>query len=291
MSQIPKPSFTAQIPLQTEVTQTDLFEHIAGDTLLESSLYVNIALAGLTILAVVLLARGMEDPRAKLIVLSTMLISVVSIASYTGLASGLTVSIIEMPDGHAASGFTTTVSGVEVDGVLTMWGRYLTWALSTPLILLSLGLLAGTNLTKLFTAITFDVAMCVTGLAAALTTSSHMFRWFWYAMSSIFFLVVVYILLVEWQKDAERAGTADIFGKLKLLTVVMWFGYPILWALGVEGIAVLEVAYTSWGYSALDIVAKYIVSMLIVLYVVDEPASIKAGTDYGATSGVTPADD
>jgi len=286
-------SVAQNLPLQTAggVTQADLYSHILEDTLIASSLYVNITLAGLTILAVLFLSRSLSDPRAKLIVVSTMMISVVSIASYTGLASGLTVSIIEMPDGHAASGFTTTVAGEEVEGVLTMWGRYLTWTFSTPLILLALGLIAGTNVTKLFTAILFDIAMCVTGLAAALTTSSHLFRWFWYAMSSVFFLVVVYILLVEWQKDAEKAGTADIFGKLKILTVVMWFGYPILWALGVEGIAVLEVGYTSWGYSALDIVAKYVVSLLIVLYVVEEPDSIKAGTDYGATSSVTPADD
>jgi len=57
--------------------------------------------------------------------------------------------------------------------VLSMWGRYLTWTLSTPMILLALRLLAGSNSTKIFTAIVFDVAMCVTGLAAALTTSSY----------------------------------------------------------------------------------------------------------------------
>ncbi len=291
----PVESVAQHVPLSShgsEVTQTDLFQHVLEDTLLASSLYVNIALAGLTILAIVFLAKDLVDPRAKLIVVSTMMISVVSIASYTGLASGLTVSILEMPDGHNAAEFTTMVAGEEVDGVLTMWGRYLTWALSTPLILLSLGLIAGTNLTKLFTAITLDIAMCVTGLAAALTTSSHGFRWFWYAMSSIFFLVVVYIILVEWQKDAEKAGTDDIFKKLKILTVVMWFGYPIFWALGVEGFAIIEsVAYTSWGYSILDIIAKYVVSMLIVLYVIDEPDTITAGDDYGATSEVTPADD
>ena len=283
-----------QFLLQQEVTQEALFETVLDDVVLASSFYANIALAGLSILLFAFMARNLEDPRAKLIVVSTMLVPVVSISSYTGLASGLTISILEMPSGHAAVDETTDVAlGVgETDGVLTMWGRYLTWALSTPMILLALGLLAGSNISKIFTAITFDIAMCVTGLAAALTTSSHLLRWFWYALSCAFFVVVLYILLVEWPQDAQAAGTYDIFNTLRWLTVVMWIGYPIIWFLGAEGIAVLDVGITSWAYSGLDIVAKYIFAFLLINYVVDEPASITSGEDYGATSpGVTPADD
>ena len=278
------------VPLQESASQADLFEYILGDALLASSLYVNIALAGLAILVFAGLARGVEDPRAKLIVIATMTVPVVSLASYTGLASGLTVSILEMPAGHpAVDGSYVMVGGQE--GVVSLWGRYLTWALSTPAILLALGLLAGSNVTKLLTAIVCDIAMCVTGLTAALTTSSLALRWFWFLMSCAFFVVVLYILLAEWPDDAAAAGTADIFGTLKYLTAFMWLGYPIVWALGVEGLALLPVGVTSWAYSALDIVAKYLFGFLVVRYVVDEPRGVIAGTDYGATSGVTPADD
>ncbi|MDZ7745643.1 MAG: hypothetical protein U5K28_03635 [Halobacteriales archaeon] len=45
------------------------------------------------------MGRDVEDPRAKLIVVSVMSVSAVSIVSYTGLASGLTISVLEMPDG------------------------------------------------------------------------------------------------------------------------------------------------------------------------------------------------
>ncbi|MGM0606434.1 MAG: bacteriorhodopsin [Halobacteriota archaeon] len=265
------------------MTQSDIFQRVMEDTALAASFWVNIALAGFSILLFAYMARSVEDPRAKLIIVATMIVPVVSISSYTGLASGLTISLVEMPPGHALAG----------EEVLTMWGRYLTWAFSTPAILLALGLLAGSNVTKIFTAITFDIAMCVTGLAAALTTSSHLLRWFWYFISCTFFLVVLYILLVEWPKDAEAAGTGDIFNTLKILTVVMWLGYPIFWALGVEGIAVLEVAVTSWAYSGLDIVAKYVFAYLLISYVVKEPDSVTAGIDYGITSpGAVPrADD
>ena len=277
-----------------QVTQQDLFKHVLNDTLLGSSIYVNIALAGLTLLLFAYMARNVVDPRAKLIIVSVMGISAVSIASYTGLASGLTISILEMPEGHAMFGEMTKLAhnGQMVDGTVSLWGRYLTWALSTPLILLALGLLAGSNLTKIFTAIVFDIGVMITGLAAALTTSSHAMRWVWYAISVTFFLVVIYILLFEWPDDAREAGTADIFNTLKILTVVLWFGYTIWWGLGNEGLALIEsVGITSWGYSAFDIVAKYLFSFLVIRYVVNNVDTISAGSDYGSTTDAMPADD
>jgi len=278
---------TGVLPL--ELSQQEIFELVLEDPLLASSFAANIALAGFTILAIVYLGRNLTDPRVKLIAISTMLISVVSISSYSGLMSGLTLSVIEMPAGHAAAGMTT---GGE-DGVLTMWGRYLTWTFSTPFILLALGLIAGSNWTKITTTMAFTIAMCVTGLAAALTTSSVLMRWWWFVLSSIFFLVIVYILLVEWPKDAQATGTSDIFNTLKLLTVVGWFGYPVLWFLGVEGIALIStVGLTSWGYSILDIITKYIVTLIIMLYLVKENNAITAGADYGSTKPANvPADD
>jgi halorhodopsin len=277
-----------------QVSQQDLFQHVLNDPVLGSSIYVNIAVAGLTLLLFAYLGRNVADPRGKLIVVSAMFVSAVSIVSYTGLASGLTISVLEMPGGHAMAGAQTTLahSGETVDGTISLWGRYLTWAFSTPFILLALGLVAGSNFTKIFTAIAFDVGIMITGLAAALTTSSYLMRWFWYAVSCSFFLVVVYVLLVEWPADAREAGTADIFNTLKLLTVVLWFGYTVWWAVGNEGLALVQsVGITSWGYSAFDLVAKYLFSFLVINYVVNNVDAVAGGSGYGDTADVAPADD
>jgi len=277
-----------------QVSQSDMFEHVLNDALLGSSIYVNIAVAGLTLLFFAFLARNVDDPRSQLIIVAAMSVSAVSIASYSGLASGLTISILEMPEGHALAGETTELahSGEEVEGTISLWGRYLTWAFSTPFILLALGLIAGSNITKIFTAVIFDVGIMITGLAAALTTSSHLMRWFWYAISCTFFLVVVYILLVEWPEDAKAAGTADIFNTLKLLTVVLWFGYTIWWAVGNEGLALIaDAGITSWGYSAFDLVAKYAFSFLVINYTINNVDTVSGGAEYGATSDAIPADD
>ena len=112
-------------------------------------------------------------------------------------------------------------------------------------------------------------------------------------ISCAFFAVVLYILLVEWAQDAEVAGTAEIFSTLKILTVVLWLGYPIVWALGAEGLAVLDVAITSWAYSGMDIIAKYLFAFLLLRWVADNE-SIVADMASGLSSvrsGAAPADD
>ncbi|WP_135363967.1 bacteriorhodopsin [Halosimplex halophilum] len=266
-----------------QASQAEVFQRINNDLLLSSSLWANIALAGLSILLFVYMGRNVEGTRAKLIWGATLLIPLVSISSYTALVSGLTVGLVEMPPGHALAG----------EEVLSQWGRYLTWTLSTPMILLALGLLADVDLGSLFTVVAADVGMCVTGLAAALVTSSYGLRWAFYGISCAFFVVVLYAVLVEWPRSATAAGTDEIFGTLRALTVVLWLGYPVIWAVGVEGLALVEsVGLTSWGYSALDIGAKYVFAFLLLRWVAANQDVVEtAGLGTDTASGAAAVDD
>ena len=267
--------------LVLQATQADAFSAIQDDVLLSSSLWVNIALAGVSILLFVYMGRNVTGTRAKMIWGATLMIPLVSISSYLGLLSGLTVGFIEMPPGHALAG----------EEVMSQWGRYLTWALSTPMILLALGTLADVDKSSLYTVVAADVGMCVTGLAAALVTSSLAFRWLFYAVSCAFFVVVLYALLTEWPAAAEAAGTDEIFGTLRILTVVLWLGDPIIWALGVEGLAIVQsVGVTSWGYSALDVFAKYVFAFLLLRWVAANEDTV-ATPGAGASAAASPADD
>jgi halorhodopsin len=267
--------------LLLQTTQTDAFSQIQNDVLLSSSLWVNIALAGVSILLFVYMGRNITSGRARLIWGATLMVPLVSISSYLGLASGLTVGFIEMPAGHALAG----------QEVMSQWGRYLTWTLSTPMILLALGLLADVDRGSLFTVIAADIGMCVTGLAAALVTSSYLFRWAFYLVSCVFFVVVLYALLAEWSTAASEAGTGEIFGTLRALTIVLWLGYPIVWALGVEGLALVQsVGLASWGYSGLDILAKYVFAFLLLRWVAANEQTVTASRREPAT-GSAPADD
>jgi halorhodopsin len=212
---------------------------------------------------------------------ATLMIPLVSISSYLGLVSGLTVGFIQMPAGHALAG----------EVILSQWGRYLTWALSTPMILLALGLLADVDLGSIFTVIAADIGMCITGLAAALITSSYGLRWAFYFVSCAFFLAVLYALVAQWPDAASKAGTSEIFSTLRALTIVLWLGYPIIWAIAPEGLALIPVGVSSWGYSALDIFAKYIFAFLLIRWVTNNESSIRDFALTGSGGGAAPADD
>ena len=271
---------TRGVDVLLQASQADALSAVQSDPLLSSSLWINVALAGLSILLFVYMGRNVTSERAKLVWGATLMIPLVSISSYLALLSGLTVGFIEMPAGHALAG----------EEVMSQWGRYLTWTLSTPMILLALGLVADVDRGSLLTVIAADIAMCVTGLAAALTTSSYLFRWAFYAVSCTFFLVVLYALLTEWAASAPAAGTDEIFGTLRALTVVLWLGYPIIWAAGVEGLALVgSVGLTSWGYSILDVFAKYVFSFLLLRWVAANEGVVSA--TRGALEGTTPGDD
>ncbi|WP_246988115.1 bacteriorhodopsin [Halorientalis marina] len=274
---------TATIPTAVSVplqTQGEVLNQVQGNTLLNASLWVNIALAGLSTLLFVYMGRSVRESRAKLIFGATIMIPLVSISSYLGMASGLTLGLIEMPAGHALAG----------QEVLSQWGRYLTWALSTPMILLALGLLADVDVGDMFVVIAADIGMCVTGLAAALTTSSYALRWAFYGISCAFFLVVLYALIAEWPAKAKAAGTDDIFSTLRILTVVLWLGYPIVWAVGVEGLALVSTGITSWGYSGLDVLAKYVFAFLLLRWVASNEETVAASSSMSGAVG-EPADD
>ncbi len=77
------------------------------------------------------------------------------------------------------------------------------------MILLALGLLADTDIASLFTAITMDIGMCVTGFAAALITSSHLLRWV-VAASAVRSSSRAVRLLVKWQAEAVANGTSEM---------------------------------------------------------------------------------
>jgi len=61
-----------------------------------------------------------------------------------------------------------------------------------------------------------------------------------------------------------------------------------------RGLAVLNPAITSWAYSGLDIVAKYIFAFLLLRWVAANEstvASMASGLGAAGSSGAAPADD
>lgn len=225
-------------------------ETALGDPVVSASLWAGVAIMGFTTLLFVFLGRDVEDETVRRIFVATIAIPAISTVSYLGLATGLTVAVVE-------------VGGRRI---VTTYGRYITWTFSTPMILLAIGLLAGARGSELFAVVVADVAMCLTGLAAAFTESAVWHRWAWFAVSSVFFGVVLYVLLVSMPVAAASRGGAveDLFDRLKTLTAVLWVGYPVVWVLGTEGLAVVGLGATSVAYTLLDVGAKAVFGYLLL---------------------------
>jgi bacteriorhodopsin len=107
--------------------------------------------------------------------------------------------------------------------------------------------------------------MVLTGLFAALSRDTHT-RWIWYIISCVFFLVVLYFIAGPIRAAAaERsADHAALYTKLLGILAVLWFIYPILWAVGTEGVGALSLSGEIAVFAVIDLLAKVGFGILLV---------------------------
>lgn len=148
------------------------------------------------------------------------------------------------------------------DGHELFYMRYIDWAITTPLLLLGLGLTAletpfrrlGLLLGLLFT----DVYMIVTGFFADASPSDSGMKWVWYAISSVAFLVVYYLLWGPLRAEAATSGpeAEDLYLRHTRFLSVVWAFYPVNFLLGPEGLGLIDTEKNTGVYTVLDITAK-----------------------------------
>jgi bacteriorhodopsin len=136
------------------------------------------------------------------------------------------------------------------------WARYVDWVLTTPLILVNLGLLAGVNGATLITAISANIVMILSGLFAAFGYGRTQ-KWVWYTIAIIAYLVVIYHVLVSNRKFVNARGSkvSKFYYAIAGYTILVWTAYPIIWAIG-DGKRILSVDGEIIAYAILDVLAK-----------------------------------
>lgn len=111
-----------------------------------------------------------------------------------------------------------------------LWPRYADWAITTPLLLLDLCLLAGIDGAATTVAIVADLVMVLTGMFAALAAREGV-RWAWYAMACAAYLVIIYAVgvggLRKQKGRATNSGVARVWSFLAVWTLVVWTLYPM----------------------------------------------------------------
>ncbi|MER3433335.1 MAG: rhodopsin [Leptolyngbya sp. ERB_1_1] len=136
------------------------------------------------------------------------------------------------------------------------WGRYVDWVVTTPLLLLDLGVVAGCRPKLIGGVIGADIFMILTGLVATLEGSPT--NYLWYVISSGAFLAILIALFTEFSDTAPRrpAKVNKLYLTLRNVLTVLWIAYPIVWILGPEGFTVLSVGVETACYAILDVCAK-----------------------------------
>eukprot|EP00127_Corallochytrium_limacisporum_P002876 Clim_evm55s142 gene=Clim_evmTU55s142 len=136
-----------------------------------------------------------------------------------------------------------------------LFARYLDWLVTTPLLLLDLGLLAGAHQNELIFLIGADIMMVVAGVLGGLYDNG--LKWIFFVYGCIFFGFIIMSLYTGIAKNAERFGedVKSKFATLANMTVVLWIAYPIVWA-AAEGANVVSVDVEVVAYMVLDIIAK-----------------------------------
>lgn len=148
----------------------------------------------------------------------TTLITIIATISYFGMASG-----------HGVAWHHIKQEAHHDVYRQVFWARYVDWALTTPLLLLDLFLLAGANGATIFMGVTADVIMILTGLFAAFGGEKTGQKWGWYAISCIAFLVVLWHLILGGRAAAMARGAklGNFYTSIMGYTVVIWIAYPM----------------------------------------------------------------
>ncbi|KZS89966.1 family A G protein-coupled receptor-like protein [Sistotremastrum niveocremeum HHB9708] len=146
------------------------------------------------------------------------------------------------------------------------WARYVDWALTTPMLLLDLGLLAGLPWFDIICLLAVDEGMIITGLISAFLKESAV-KWGWYAFACIFLVYILYTLLWTGRQSAriQSSQVFRLFNMLTLWTVLLWIAYPIIFALS-EGTGMISPSAEAIAYAVVDVLAKSAFGYWLVLH-------------------------
>ena len=205
--------------------------------------------------AIILYLAGKMRKSDNYHALIALLVTAIATISYFALARG-TASIV-------------------VGGDTIYIGRYLDWLFTTPLLLISLmviALPASKNMaamqarTKLMlTVVVADILMIVTGFLADLS-SNALDTAIWYLASCLWFIVVLGLMFTVVRRNAYVTGlnNGKLYTTLLSYLTILWAVYPIVWLLGTTGTGTFSLTTEVAAYAILDVSAKAVFGIAVV---------------------------
>jgi bacteriorhodopsin len=149
------------------------------------------------------------------------------------------------------------------DGRVFHCARYVDWLVTTPLLLLDLGALAGISTEDSLMLVALDALMVLCGFAGGLSHgNSSLIMWL---LGCAFFLPIVFDLAVTFRAKAKVVGAAAsaCYDKLVVLTVLLWTAYPVVFILG-EYAHTISTTTSIGLYMFLDVSAKCVFGFVLL---------------------------
>jgi sensory rhodopsin len=210
---------------------------------LTDSLVYTLGTAGMAV-GVVVAARGLAGTRERVV---------------TGQHAKLLYGLLAWTCGIATLsylGMALGIGGGTFAGHYVETLRYVDWALTTPVLVAEIGILAGARRRTVIAAALADFLMIAVGYGASL--ASGPLKWGGFLVSSGFFVVLAYYLFVPFGRTAAERGfqRQALFEKVRNLTGVLWLLYPLVWLVGPSALGTMDVTTTAAVVTYLDVTAK-----------------------------------
>jgi len=134
--------------------------------------------------------------------------------------------------------------------------RYLDWLVTTPLLVLYLGMLCRPDRRTYTALVGVDVLVIGSGVAAGVL--SEPYSYVAYLFGCVAYVGLLYLLLSVLPRQANLHGdrVSGVFTKLRNLTVVLWTIYPVVWVLGPLGFGLLQAGTEVMVVTYLDLISK-----------------------------------
>ncbi|KAK3314069.1 putative opsin protein [Apodospora peruviana] len=261
---LPVPTLTATAtgtpgPIPTVIPSTEW--QVLGEAG-HRTLWVTFAIMVVSAGVFALLSWNVPTSKRIYHVLATLTTIIASI-SYFALASGDATAY----NCHTVTDTHKHVTDISYDICRQVyWARYVDWALTTPLLLLQLSLLAGIDGAHTFMAIVANVIMILTGMFSAFGTHGTAQKWGWYAISCLSYLFVIWHVAIHGSQmvSTKGAGVSKLFASLGLFTLLVWTAYPIVWGV-VNGKHKPTIDTEIMIYAVLDILAKPVFGLWLLI--------------------------
>lgn len=170
----------------------------------------------------------------------------------------------------AAIMYMTMTQGLTVsyiNGKEVCWGRYVDWAVTTPLLLLQVGTVAGASW-KLITKMTVvDLFMIITGWMASISPSDH-WSFIWFIVSCSAGFVIIWDLVFTYGKLAPiepYSDVRDLSSTMRYSMIITWLMYPFAWIISHLADPNPETCSNMF-YTMLDLYAKLAFGLILNFY-------------------------